>query len=76
MDFKPASIYPHHQETFIDVSAELVDEYEIFFNYSTTKDGGLVLCGGNIVEASIKQLLSKEKPIEVIPPPVAPPSNN
>lgn len=76
LDFQPAFRYPHHQQAFIDVSEKLVDEYEIYFNYSTTKDGGLVMCGGNVVKTSIKQLLNKEKAKEVIPPPpVAPPSN-
>ncbi|WP_286260560.1 hypothetical protein [Pseudoalteromonas apostichopi] len=76
LDFQPAFTYPHHHQAFIDVSAKLVDEYEIYFNYSTTKDGGLVMCGGNVVKTLIKQLLSKKKAKEVIPPPpVEPPSN-
>ncbi len=72
LDFHPAFRYPEYQQTSIDVSAKLVDEYEIYFNYSTTKDGGLVMCGGNVVKTSIKELLSEKKAKEAIsPPPLA-----
>jgi len=75
LNFQPAFRYPHHNLAFIDVNKNLVDEYEIYINYSTTEDGGLVMCGGNVIKTSIKQLLSNQKAKEVIPPPpVAPPT--
>lgn len=76
LDFQPAFRYPHHQQAFLEVNTKLVDEYEIYLNYSTTKNGGLIMCGGNVIKTSIKQLLAKEKAKEIIPPPpVVPPSN-
>jgi|GEM_PF-4792127 len=77
LSFQPAFKYPHHNLAFIDVSKNLVDEYEIYINYSTTEDGGLVMCGGNVIKTSIKELLSNQKAKEVIPPPpVAPPKTS
>jgi uncharacterized protein YpiB (UPF0302 family) len=75
LSFRPAFRYPQHHQSFIDVNKNLVDEYDIYINYSTTKDGGLIMCGGNVIKTSIKKLLSNQKAEEVIPPPpVAPPS--
>ncbi len=72
LKFEDAHIYPDFKETYIVINPNLVNTFEIYLNYSTTKDGGLVMCGGNRVKLNINDLLFVESPPEVIPPPRKP----
>ena len=72
LNFKSAFTYPDHNEADVELNQESLDAYEIYLNYSTTEDGALVMCGGNVVKTSIKELLKAKKPKEVVPPPPKP----
>ncbi len=72
LSFKDAFTYPDHNEAYISLNQESLDAYEIYLNYSTTEDGALVMCGGNIIKKSINDLLNAKKPKEVVPLPPKP----
>ncbi|KZN70450.1 hypothetical protein [Pseudoalteromonas luteoviolacea] len=69
LHFTDASTYPAHMEAEIGLDPELINQYVFYLNYSTTKDGSIVMCGGNIIELNLAELLKVERPPEVIPPP-------
>lgn len=70
--FTDAFVYPGYKEADIVVHPDLVNTYDIYLNYSTTEDGGLVMCGGNSIKLNITKLLGVKSPPEVIPPPPEP----
>ena len=72
VSFTDAFVYPGYKEVDLVVHPDLVNTYDIYLNYSTTEDGGLVMCGGNNIKLNINQLLEVKSPPEVIPPPPEP----
>jgi hypothetical protein len=70
--FTDAFVYPGYKEADIVVHPDLVNNYDIYLNYSTTADGGLVMCGGKSIKLNIPKLLDVKSPPEVIPPPPEP----
>lgn len=70
--FIDAFVHPGYKEADIVVHPDLVNTYDIYLNYSTTENGGLVMCGGNSIKLNITKLLEIKSPREVIPPPPEP----
>ena len=70
--FTDAFVYPGYKEADIIVHPDLVNTYDIYLNYSTTEDGGIVMCGGNSIKFNITKLLGVKSPPEDIPPPPEP----
>ena len=70
--YEQAHQYPGYKESYVELSTDTIDDYNLYVSYTTTEDGAMVMCGGNIIETKLKPLLSAEKPAEVIPAPVSP----
>ncbi|MCG7561090.1 MULTISPECIES: hypothetical protein [Pseudoalteromonas] len=70
--FTDAFVYPGYKAADIAIHPDLVKSYDIYLNYSTTEDGDLVMCGGQIIKLNISKLLEVKSPPEVIPPPPEP----